>query len=104
MGFLYICDEPTVGLHPADDARLIETLKRLRDLGNTVLIVEHDEAMMRAADFVIDMGPGAGDHGGWLVAAGTLSAIISSKKSITGQYLSGTKQIPVPSSRRNGSG
>ncbi len=104
MGVLYICDEPTVGLHPADDARLIDTLKRLRDLGNTVLIVEHDEAMMRAADFVIDMGPGAGEHGGWLVAAGTLSDIISSKKSVTGQYLSGTKQIPVPSSRRNGSG
>jgi len=72
MGVLYICDEPTVGLHPADDFRLIETLKRLRDLGNTILIVEHDEAMMRAANHIIDMGPGAGEHGGWIVATGTL--------------------------------
>ena len=70
MGVLYICDEPTVGLHPADDYRLIETLKRLRDLGNTMLVVEHDEAMMRAADYIIDMGPGAGEHGGQVVAAG----------------------------------
>ncbi len=71
MGVLYICDEPTIGLHPADDSRLIDTLKRLRDLGNTILVVEHDEAMMRAADYIIDMGPGAGEHGGYVVATGT---------------------------------
>jgi len=104
MGVLYICDEPTVGLHSADDARLIETLKRLRDLGNTILIVEHDEAMMRAADHIIDMGPGAGEHGGWIVATGTLADISNSKESITGQYLSGTRQISLPRKRRSGSG
>jgi len=104
MGVLYICDEPTVGLHPADDYRLIDTLKRLRDLGNTILVVEHDEAMMRAADRVIDMGPGAGEHGGWIVATGTLSDITNCPRSITGQYLSGVKQIPLPSQRRLGSG
>jgi excinuclease ABC subunit A len=104
MGVLYICDEPTVGLHPADDYRLIETLKRLRDLGNTILVVEHDEAMMRAADHIIDMGPGAGEHGGKVVATGTLADIMDSKGSITGQYLSGAKQIPLPARRRPGSG
>ncbi|MBI2852852.1 MAG: excinuclease ABC subunit UvrA [Chloroflexi bacterium] len=104
MGVLYVCDEPTVGLHPADDARLIDTLKRLRDLGNTILIVEHDEAMMRAADYIIDMGPGAGEHGGQVVATGTLPEIMQSSHSITGQYLSGVKQIPVPPKRRPGSG
>ena len=104
MGVLYICDEPTVGLHPADDYRLIETLKGLRDLGNTVLVVEHDEAMMRAADHIIDMGPGAGEHGGWIVATGTLTDIINSKESITGQYLSGAKRISLPQERRPGSG
>ncbi len=104
MGVLYICDEPTVGLHPADDYRLIETLKRLRNLGNTVLVVEHDEAMMRAADHIVDMGPGAGERGGWIVATGTLDDIKKSKESITGQYLCGTKKIPLPSKRRHGSG
>ncbi len=104
MGVLYICDEPTVGLHPADDFRLIETLKRLRNLGNTILVVEHDEAMMRAADHIIDMGPGAGEHGGWIVATGTLEDIMNSKESITGQYLSGVKKIPLPQKRRPGSG
>jgi len=104
MGVLYICDEPTIGLHPADDFRLIETLKRLRDLGNTILVVEHDEAMMRAADHVIDMGPGAGEHGGWIVTAGSLDDIMSCKESITGQYLSGARQIPLPHKRRPGSG
>ncbi len=104
MGVLYICDEPTIGLHPADDYRLIETLKRLRDLGNTILVVEHDEAMMRAADHIIDMGPGAGEHGGWIVTAGSLDDIINCQDSITGQYLSGAKQIPLPSRRRPGSG
>jgi len=104
MGVLYICDEPTVGLHLADGSRLIETLKRLRDLGNTILIVEHDEAMMRAANHIIDMGPGAGEHGGQVVATGTVTDIMDSKESITGQYLSGGKQIPLPQKRRPGSG
>jgi excinuclease ABC subunit A len=104
MGVLYICDEPTVGLHPADDFRLIETLKRLRELGNTILVVEHDEAMMRAADHIIDMGPGAGEHGGWIVATGTMSDIMNSRESITGQYLSAARQIPWPPKRRPGSG
>ncbi len=104
MGVLYICDEPTVGLHPADGSRLIETLKRLRDLGNTILIVEHDEAMMRAADHIIDIGPGAGEHGGEIVATGTINDIMETKDSITGQYLSQVKQIPLPQKRRSGSG
>ena len=104
MGVLYICDEPTIGLHPADIHRLIETMKRLRDLGNTILIVEHDEAMMRASDHIVDMGPGAGEHGGKIVATGTLTDIISCPKSITGQYLSRAKQIPLPQGRRPGSG
>jgi excinuclease ABC subunit A len=104
MGVLYICDEPTVGLHPADDSRLIETLKRLRNLGNTVLIVEHDEAMMRAADHIVDMGPGAGEHGGRVVASGTLDDIMACRHSLTGQYLSRSRQIPLPGERRPGSG
>jgi excinuclease ABC subunit A len=104
MGVLYICDEPTVGLHPADDFRLIETLKNLRDLGNTILVVEHDEAMMRAADHIIDMGPGAGEHGGWIMTTGALSDIMNCGESITGQYLSQVKQIPLPQGRRPGSG
>jgi len=104
MGVLYVCDEPTIGLHPADDERLIRTLQRLRDLGNTVLIVEHDEAMMRAADWLIDMGPGAGELGGRVVAAGTLADVLASDDSITGQYLSGRRQIPVPQTRRPGNG
>jgi excinuclease ABC subunit A len=104
MGVLYICDEPTVGLHPVDDSRLIETLKRLRDLGNTLLIVEHDEAMMRAADHIIDMGPGAGEHGGRVVVSGTIEDVMACPASLTGQYLSGAKKIPVPEKRRNGNG
>jgi excinuclease ABC subunit A len=104
MGVLYVCDEPTVGLHPADDYRLIKTMERLRDLGNTVLVVEHDEAMMRAADHIIDMGPGAGEHGGYVVATGTLDDILKNKKSLTGQYLSGAKVIPLPEKRRPGNG
>ena len=104
MGVLYICDEPTIGLHPADIHRLLGTMKRSRDLGNTVLIVEHDEAMMRAADYLIDMGPGAGEHGGQVVAVGNPSEIMKCSESITGQYLSKTKQIPLPLSRRDGSG
>jgi excinuclease ABC subunit A len=104
MGVLYICDEPTIGLHPADDSKLIDTLKRLRDLGNTIVVVEHDEAMMRAADHIVDMGPGAGEHGGYIVATGKLADIMNSDKSITGQYLSGKKRIPLPSARRLGNG
>jgi len=103
-GVLYICDEPTVGLHPADGSRLIATLKRLRDLDNTIIIVEHDEAMMRAADHIIDMGPGAGKQGGEIVATGTIQDIMDCPQSITGQYLSRTKQIPLPPERRSGSG
>jgi excinuclease ABC subunit A len=104
MGVLYICDEPTVGLHPADDYRLINTLKRLRDLGNTIIVVEHDEAMMRAADFIIDMGPGAGERGGLVMATGSLEDIMRAPQSLTGQYLSGVKVVPVPETRRNGNG
>ena len=104
MGVLYICDEPTIGLHPADVFRLIETMKRLRDLGNTIIIVEHDEAMMRASDYIVDMGPGAGENGGLVVAYGSLQDIMNHATSITGQYLSKRKIIPQPSSRRAGSG
>ena len=104
MGVLYICDEPTVGLHPADDYRLINTLKNLRDLGNTVIVVEHDEAMMRAADHIVDMGPGAGEHGGWVVVTGTLEDVMKCRESVTGQYLSGVRRIPVPRQRRSGNG
>jgi excinuclease ABC subunit A len=104
MGVLYVCDEPSIGLHPADEDRLIATLKRLRDLGNTVIVVEHDEAMIRAADYIIDLGPGAGRHGGYVVATGTLEDICSHPQSITGAYLSGRKEIPLPSRRRPGNG
>jgi excinuclease ABC subunit A len=104
MGVLYVCDEPTVGLHPADDYRLIQTMQRLRDLGNTILVVEHDEAMMRAADHIIDMGPGAGERGGYIVATGTLDDILKCPESLTGQYLSGAKMIPLPPQRRPGNG
>ena len=96
MGVLYICDEPTVGLHLADGHRLIETLKRLRDIGNTILVVEHDESVMRTADFIIDMGPRAGEHGGRVIATGTMQDIMDCKESLTGQYLSGAKEIPMP--------
>jgi excinuclease ABC subunit A len=104
MGVLYICDEPTIGLHPADVFRLIETMKRLRDLGNTIIIVEHDEAMMRAADYIVDMGPGAGENGGCVVACGTLQDVMNHPESITGQYISKKRKIPQPESRRPGSG
>jgi len=103
-GVLYICDEPTVGLHPADGSRLIATLKRLRDLDNTIIVVEHDEATMRAADHIIDMGPGAGRAGGEIVATGTVQDIMNCPQSTTGQYLSGARQIPSPAERRAGSG
>jgi len=104
MGVLYVCDEPSIGLHPADEDRLIATLKRLRDLGNTVIVVEHDEAMIRAADYIVDLGPGAGREGGYVVATGTLEEIASHSQSITGAYLSGRRQIPLPSKRRPGNG
>jgi len=104
MGVLYVCDEPSVGLHPADDSKLIGTMKRLRDLGNTVIIVEHDEAIMRAADYIVDMGPGAGERGGRVVATGTLQDICDSPESVTGAYLSGRKKIPLPAQRRPGNG
>ena len=100
MGVLYILDEPSIGLHQRDNARLIETLKNLRDLGNTVLVVEHDEDTMYAADHIIDVGPGAGIHGGEIIAQGTVNDIKKSKKSLTGQYLSGAKKISVPKDRR----
>ena len=100
-GVLYVCDEPTVGLHPVDDARLIDTLDRLRELGNTVIVVEHDEAVMRAADYIVDLGPGAGEHGGKVVATGTIEDVMDCADSITGQYLSGKKMIPVPQERRH---
>ena len=104
MGGLYILDEPSIGLHQRDNDRLLETLKHLRDLGNTLIVVEHDEDTMRAADFIVDVGPGAGSHGGEIVAAGTLQDIIANPRSITGQYLSGVKKIPVPTTRRPGNG
>ena len=104
MGVLYILDEPSIGLHQRDNDKLLLTLKRLRDLGNTLIVVEHDEDTMKAADYIVDVGPGAGSHGGEIVAAGSLEDIISCPQSITGQYLSGAKKIPVPSVRRKGNG
>ena len=104
MGVLYILDEPSIGLHQRDNDKLLETLKHLRDIGNTLIVVEHDEDTMRAADFIVDVGPGAGSHGGEIVAAGTVDEIIACPRSITGQYLSGVKKIPVPTTRRVGNG
>ena len=104
MGVLYILDEPSIGLHQRDNDKLLATLKHLRDLGNTLIVVEHDEDTMRAADYIVDVGPGAGSHGGRIVAAGTLQDILDCPDSITGQYLSGKKKIPVPETRRPGNG
>lgn len=104
MGVLYILDEPSIGLHQRDNARLIETLKHLRDIGNTVIVVEHDEDTVRAADFIVDVGVGAGVHGGEIVACGALDEIIKCDKSVTGQFLSGKRQITVPAKRRKGTG
>jgi excinuclease ABC subunit A len=104
MGVLYILDEPSIGLHQRDNARLIQTLLHLRDLGNTLIVVEHDEETMRASDHVVDIGPGAGEHGGHIVAQGTLEDIMRAPESITGQYLSGKRQIRVPGRRRPGHG
>ncbi len=104
MGVLYILDEPSIGLHQRDNDKLLATLEHLRDLGNTLIVVEHDEDTMRAADYLVDVGPGAGSHGGEIVAAGTLQDILACPRSVTGQYLSGAKKIPVPSHRRAGNG
>ena len=104
MGVLYILDEPSIGLHQRDNDKLLDTLRNLRDLGNTLLVVEHDEDTMRAADYLIDIGPGAGIHGGEVVAAGTPEEVMANPNSLTGQYLCGKKKIPVPQSRRPGSG
>ena len=104
MGVLYILDEPSIGLHQRDNERLLETLKNLRDLGNTVIVVEHDEETIKAADHIVDIGPGAGSHGGEIVAAGTLQDIMDCPRSITGQYLSGKKYIPIPRERRQCNG
>ena len=104
MGVLYVLDEPSIGLHQRDNAKLIATLKRMRDLGNTVIVVEHDEETMYAADWIVDVGPGAGLHGGKIVAEGTAQDIIACPDSLTGQYLSGAKRVPVPARRREPAG
>jgi excinuclease ABC subunit A len=103
-GVLYVLDEPSIGLHQRDNDRLLETLKRLRDLGNTVIVVEHDEDAIRTADHIVDLGPGAGVHGGEIVAQGDLAAILSNANSLTGQYLTGARRIEVPAKRRKGNG
>ena len=100
VGVLYVLDEPSIGLHQRDNRRLIDTLMRLRDLGNTVLVVEHDEETIRVADHVVDIGPGAGEHGGEVVYSGTVKGLLRTKDSITGQYLAGKRSIPVPAKRR----
>ena len=104
VGVLYILDEPSIGLHQRDNSKLIATLKRLRDLGNTVIVVEHDEETMENADYLIDIGPGAGIHGGEVVSAGTPEEVMADRNSITGEYLSGRRRIPVPAERRSGNG
>ena len=104
VGVLYILDEPSIGLHQRDNEKLLNTLRNLRDIGNTLIVVEHDEDTMRAADYIVDVGPGAGIHGGNIVCTGTAEDIMNCKKSITGQYLSGRKKIPVPAKRRKGNG
>ena len=104
VGVLYILDEPSIGLHQRDNEKLLNTLRNLRDIGNTLIVVEHDEDTMRAADYIVDVGPGAGIHGGNIVCTGTAEDIMNCKESITGQYLSGRKKIPVPAKRRKGNG
>src|SRR5712692_8021989 len=104
VGVLYILDEPSIGLHQRDNRKLLDTLRRLRDLGNTVLVVEHDEETIRSADYVVDLGPGAGELGGHLVALGTPDEIAANPDSLTGQYLSRARRIPVPAARRKPSG
>ena len=100
VGCLYVLDEPSIGLHQRDNERLIDTLVRLRNLGNTVIVVEHDRATMEAADHIVEIGPGAGERGGEIVHSGSLSGLLDNERSITGQYLSGSKSIPVPEKRR----
>ena len=97
---LYVLDEPSIGLHPRDNRRLLDTLAALRDLGNTVLVVEHDEETIRRADYVVDLGPGAGTHGGIVVARGTADDVARNRNSITGLYISGERKIPIPTDRR----
>ncbi|MFN2120973.1 MAG: excinuclease ABC subunit UvrA, partial [Anaerolineales bacterium] len=104
VGVLYVLDEPSIGLHARDNTRLLNTLKGLRDLGNTVLVVEHDDETIREADWIVDLGPGAGEHGGRIIAQGPLKTILTTPQSLTGQYLSGRKSIPVPRKRREGNG
>ncbi len=104
MGVLYVLDEPSIGLHPRDNARLLRTLEGLRDIGNTVLVVEHDNETIETADWILDLGPGAGEHGGEVVAEGTVSDILAHPASLTGAYLSGRAQVPIPAQRRNGNG
>jgi len=104
MGVLYVLDEPSIGLHPRDNSRLLSTLEGLRDMGNTVLVVEHDEGTIRRADWIVDLGPGAGEHGGEVVAEGPVEEIIKSKNSLTADYLTGRKKIPIPDVRRDGTG
>src|SRR5581483_8988678 len=104
VGVLYILDEPSIGLHQRDNDKLIGTLERLRDLGNTVVVVEHDEQMMRVADWLVDMGPGAGEHGGHVVADGKPAKVMRNKKSVTAQFLSGTREIAVPERRTDDNG
>ena len=104
MGVLYILDEPSIGLHQRDNDRLISTLKQLRDVGNTLIVVEHDEDTMREADYIVDIGPGAGEHGGKIVASGTLDEIMGNENSLTGKYLTGAKKVELPEERRKGNG
>ncbi len=104
MGVLYVLDEPSIGLHPRDNSRLLRTLEGLRDLGNTVLVVEHDEDTIRTADWIVDLGPGAGEHGGEVVENGPLEQILASETSLTGLYLTGKRQVPLPEKRKNGNG
>ena len=104
MGVLYILDEPSIGLHQKDNAKLIATLTRLRDLGNTVLVVEHDEETIRTADWVLDIGPGAGEHGGEVIANGPLETLLGESRSVTGAFLRGDRAVPIPAKRRKGNG
>ena len=104
VGVLYVLDEPSIGLHPRDNTRLLDTLKGLRDLGNTVLVVEHDDETIREADWIVDLGPAAGEHGGRIIAEGTPKQILANPKSLTGAYLSGRKKIEIPEQRREGNG
>ncbi len=103
-GVMYILDEPSIGLHQRDNDRLISSLKKMRDLGNSLIVVEHDDETMKQADYLVDMGPGAGVYGGKVMAAGTPEEVMKNPKSLTGQYLSGKKIVPVPLERRKGNG